>query len=179
MVKSGMPRGSLARTRTDLLLHDEGGASAVEFALVASLLFLILFGVIQFGIAYNRVQGLNSAGREGSRAASIGVPIADVVSRTKQAQSLFQASDITVDIEYSNDDGSTWTTVCSVAGTPCTTQTTSPCPAPCVAGSLIKVAARVSSAGAVGAKYAIAIPLWTNWRIPYTGVGTFRVDRTG
>jgi Flp pilus assembly pilin Flp len=173
-----MPRGSLLRKRTRLYVRDERGASAVEFALVASLLFLILFGVIQFGIAYNRVQGLNSAGREGSRAASSGVPIAGVVARVKQAQTLFAASDVTVDIEYSNDNGSTWTDVCAVGGTPCTTQPTTPCPSPCVAGSLIKVSARVSSAGAVGAKYAIAIPLWTNWRVPYAGVGTFRVDKT-
>jgi len=179
MVKSGMPRGTLTRKRMARRLHHERGASAVEFALVASLLFLILFGVIQFGIAYNRVQGINSAGREGARAASMGVPIVNVVSRAKGAQSLFQSNDVTVDIEYSNDNGSTWTTVCSAAGTPCTTQTTTPCPLPCAAGSLVKVSARVSSAGAVGAKYAIAIPLWTNWRVAYAGVGTFRVDRPG
>jgi hypothetical protein len=174
-----MHRGSQPlRRRQHPIRHEERGASAVEFAIVASLLFLILFGVIQFGIAYNRVQGLNSAGREGSRAASIGVPISGVVSRVKQAQSLFQAADVTVDIEYSNNDGSTWTTVCSVGGTPCNAQNTTPCPAPCAPGSLIKVTARVSSLGAVGAKYAIAIPLWANWRIGYTGVGTFRVDKT-
>jgi hypothetical protein len=46
---------------------EERGASAVEFAIIASVLFLVLFGTIQFGIAYNRYQGLNAAAREGAR----------------------------------------------------------------------------------------------------------------
>jgi Flp pilus assembly protein TadG len=156
-------------------LKEEKGASAVEFALVASLLFLILFGIIQFGIAYNRVQGLNSAGREGARAASIGAPIGQVLSRTRAAQSLFLTSDVKIDIDYSNDGGSTWTVVCSQATTSCDSKpaTDSPCPAVCVAGSLIRVSAKVAKSQ----KYAIAIPLWANWQIDYNGVGTFRVER--
>ena len=151
-------------------LKDEKGASAVEFALVASLLFLILFGIIQFGIAYNRVQGLNSAGREGARAASIGAPIGDVVARVRSAQSLFLTTDVKVDIDFSNDGGSSWTSVCANC---LVTSTSSPCPAPCVAGSLIRASAKV----AANQKYAIAIPLWANWKIDYNGVGTFRVER--
>lgn len=54
----------------------ERGASAVEFALIASLLFLIVFGIIQFGLAYNRVQGLQAATREGARIGSL--PTSDV-----------------------------------------------------------------------------------------------------
>lgn len=52
-------------------LRDERGASAVEFAIIASLLFLILFGTITFGIVFNRIQGLQSAGREGARLGSL------------------------------------------------------------------------------------------------------------
>ena len=166
-------------------LRDDRGASAVEFAIVASLLLLILFGIIQFGIAYNRVQGLNSAGREGARAASIGVPIGGIVDRTKSAASLFRPADVTVDIDYSNDDGTNWTTVCSTPGTVCSAtgtggnEASSPCPAPCAAGSLVRVTARVSSAGVTGQRYAIAIPLWASWKVAWTGQGLFRVDRTG
>jgi len=49
----------------------EKGASAVEFALIVSLLFVVLFGIIQFGIAFNRYQGLNAAAREGARLGSL------------------------------------------------------------------------------------------------------------
>jgi Flp pilus assembly protein TadG len=50
---------------------DETGAAAVEFALVFPILILLLFGIIQFSIAYNRVQGLHAAAREGARVASL------------------------------------------------------------------------------------------------------------
>ena len=151
-------------------LKDEKGASAVEFALVASLLFLILFGIIQFGIAYNRVQGLNSAGREGARAASIGAPVGQVVARVQKAQSLFATADVKVNIDYSTDDGGSWNTVCTNCAA---ASTASSCPAGCIAGALIRVSANVAKSQ----QYAIAIPLWSNWQIAYSGVGTFRVEK--
>jgi hypothetical protein len=43
------------------------GAVAVEFLLVAPLLFLLLFGIIQFGRAYNVKVELTGAVREGAR----------------------------------------------------------------------------------------------------------------
>jgi hypothetical protein len=49
----------------------ERGASAVEFALVAPLLILLVFGIVEFGITYNRQQGLHAAAREGARIASL------------------------------------------------------------------------------------------------------------
>jgi Flp pilus assembly protein TadG len=52
--------------------HDsERGAAAVEFALVLPLLILLVFGIIQFSIEYNRAQGLHAAAREGARLASL------------------------------------------------------------------------------------------------------------
>lgn len=49
----------------------ERGAAAVEFALVLPLLVLLVFGIVQFSIAYNRAQGLHAAAREGARIASL------------------------------------------------------------------------------------------------------------
>ena len=53
-------------------LRGEDGAAAVEFALVASLLFVLLFGIMEFGLAFFELQNLRSATREGARAAAIG-----------------------------------------------------------------------------------------------------------
>jgi Flp pilus assembly protein TadG len=51
----------------------EDGAAAVEFALLLPLLVLLLFGFIQFGIAFNtRIQATNAA-REAARMAVIGI----------------------------------------------------------------------------------------------------------
>jgi Flp pilus assembly pilin Flp len=53
--------------------RGEDGAAAVEFALLLPLLVLLLFGIIQFGIAFNaRIQATNAA-REAARTAVIGV----------------------------------------------------------------------------------------------------------
>ena len=54
------------------------GAAAVEFALVMIPLFLILFGIIEFGLAYNRQQAIHAATREGARVAAIGAPEEDI-----------------------------------------------------------------------------------------------------
>ena len=50
---------------------QERGAAAVEFAIVLPLLIVLVFGIVQFAIAYNRVQGLHAAAREGARLASL------------------------------------------------------------------------------------------------------------
>ena len=51
--------------------HPEDGAAAVEFAIVASLLFMVLFGIFEFGRIFNELEVLNSAAREGARAAAV------------------------------------------------------------------------------------------------------------
>ena len=51
-------------------LRGEEGAAAVEFALVVSLLFVLLFGIMEFGLAFFELQNLRSATREGARAAA-------------------------------------------------------------------------------------------------------------
>lgn len=51
--------------------RSESGAAAVEFALVASFLFLVLFGIIEFGRIFSELEVMNSAAREGARVAAV------------------------------------------------------------------------------------------------------------
>ena len=48
--------------------RDEKGGSLIEFALIAPLLFVILFGIIEFGILLYDKAMITNAGREGARA---------------------------------------------------------------------------------------------------------------
>lgn len=48
------------------------GAAVVEFALVLLPLIFVIFGIIDFGMAYNAKQTLNQAARVGARLASVG-----------------------------------------------------------------------------------------------------------
>ncbi len=52
-------------------IKDEEGAAAVEFALVAILLFGILFAIIDFGLVLHRYQVYEGAAREGARYAAV------------------------------------------------------------------------------------------------------------
>ena len=53
--------------------RGQEGAAAVEFALLLPLLVLLLFGFIQFGVAFNtRIQATNAA-REAARQAVVGI----------------------------------------------------------------------------------------------------------
>jgi Flp pilus assembly pilin Flp len=70
-------------------IRDERGASAVEFAIIASLLLLILFGTITFGLTFNRIQGLQSSAREGARLGSLSqTTVTQITSRALDSVSI-------------------------------------------------------------------------------------------
>lgn len=52
-------------------LRREDGAAAVEFALVVGLLAVLVFGLLEYGLAFWQVQNLRSAAREGARVAAV------------------------------------------------------------------------------------------------------------
>ncbi|HVF21003.1 MAG TPA: TadE/TadG family type IV pilus assembly protein [Mycobacteriales bacterium] len=53
--------------------RGDGGAAAVEFALVSVLLLMLVFGIIGFGIALYRQQAASHGAREGARLAAVGI----------------------------------------------------------------------------------------------------------
>ncbi len=64
----------------------ERGAMLVEFALIAPVLFLILFGIIEFGLVLNNFNSLRQGVRDGAREAVVGdvssTPCGDLVGVT-------------------------------------------------------------------------------------------------
>ncbi|MEQ8718727.1 MAG: TadE/TadG family type IV pilus assembly protein [Acidimicrobiales bacterium] len=66
----------------------DDGAVAIEFALVLPILVVLVFGIIQFGLFFNRQQGVHAAAREGARIAALSSTTSDdVVSRVDDALS--------------------------------------------------------------------------------------------
>ena len=53
------------------LHQDQRGAAAVEFAIVASLFFMLVFGIIDFGFAFHSWNNAVNAAREGARNAAV------------------------------------------------------------------------------------------------------------
>lgn len=50
---------------------DEKGAVAVEFALMAPILLLVLFAIVSYGRLFSEIQVMNAAAREGGRVAAL------------------------------------------------------------------------------------------------------------
>lgn len=127
--------------------REERGAAAVEFAIVLPLLILLVFGIVQFSIAYNRQQGLHAAAREGARVASL--------PQTTQ-------SDIT---DRVNDalQGVPFATSPTISVTPRSSQ---PCDQRVGQTVVVTVSANTS----------IDIPLWGNQSVTLTGRGEFRCE---
>jgi Flp pilus assembly protein TadG len=72
----------------------EEGAAAVEFAIIAPVLFMLIFGIIQFGIAWSQKEVFVQAAREGARYAAVGCESAcnsgDVQQRVADASIGYQ-----------------------------------------------------------------------------------------
>ena len=51
--------------------ESEAGVSMAEFALVLPILIVVLFSIVEMGIAFNRAQAIEAAAREGARLASL------------------------------------------------------------------------------------------------------------
>jgi Flp pilus assembly protein TadG len=52
-------------------LFSERGAVAAEFALILPILVMLIFGMLQLGLAYQRQESVHAAAREGARVASL------------------------------------------------------------------------------------------------------------
>ncbi len=52
-------------------LGDERGVAAVEFALISVVLFLLIFGIIEFGKTYSQYEVFLHAAREGARVGAV------------------------------------------------------------------------------------------------------------
>jgi Flp pilus assembly protein TadG len=95
------------RKRTSFRAHD--GQTMAEFALVLPLLALLLFGVIQFGIAFNHYITLTDAVRAGARKGAVGRhltdPEASVVAQVRAAATDLKPADLAIDVESSWQPG--------------------------------------------------------------------------
>lgn len=142
-------------------MRAEAGAAAVEFALIASVLLMILFGTAQFGIAFNRMQGIEAAAREGARTASLpDSTINDIATRVRAAVSIVDPAAMTVGC------GSLAT------GQGCIQVT------PSGAGGFLPCNLRAGQTVTVEVRYrtAITIPLWKTQGVTMNGKGDFRCE---
>ena len=64
---------------------NEKGAAALEFALIAPLLLMVLLGIVSYGYMLSFRQGMSQGAAEGARAAAVAVATADKPALARQA----------------------------------------------------------------------------------------------
>lgn len=71
--------------RAKRALAREDGVAAVEFALVAIPLFMVVFAIMVFGVVFSQYQAYTSAAREGARVAAVRGTSADITTAATNA----------------------------------------------------------------------------------------------
>ncbi|HKL10376.1 MAG TPA: TadE family protein [Clostridia bacterium] len=91
--------------RTHKFMRNRKGQAMVETIFVLPLLFLLIFGIIEFGRVYFTYSILSNAAREGARYAAVHEPVDydDAIERMKNVASTLSLEDD--DIEISDAGG--------------------------------------------------------------------------
>jgi Flp pilus assembly pilin Flp len=66
----------------------EDGAAAVEFALIVGVLAMLIFGMLQFGVAFFQLQNLRAATREGARIGAVDGTVQNIQDRVENASGI-------------------------------------------------------------------------------------------
>jgi Flp pilus assembly protein TadG len=101
--------------------RGDDGAALLEFALVAILLFTLIFGIIQYGFMLSFKQDMTRTAAEGARAGAVAFPASDALVAAQQAtmdaaQRTGKSCSTTNGVDSDGDGLS-----CNVTVTPCTT----------------------------------------------------------
>jgi len=88
--------------RTHKFIKNKKGQAMVETIFVLPLLFLLIFGIIEFGRIYFTYMTLSNAAREGARYSAVGMSSTDVESHINNVTSTVGTVDIDVDDETSD-----------------------------------------------------------------------------
>lgn len=83
-----------------VLARDEA-AAMVEFAIIAPLLFMLVFGIIDYGRFFFDYNRLTNAAREGARAAAVRdpVPVADIQALVRSRVTDARINNATINVQ--------------------------------------------------------------------------------
>jgi len=112
--------------------RDEKGAAALEFALVAPLLLMVLLGIVSYGYMLSFRQGMSQGAAEGARAAAVAIASATPAQKSAAAVNAVNLSLQSYGVSCDNvtnkltRDGAQVGT-CGVTIAPCTNNTATSC----------------------------------------------------
>lgn len=97
-------RGAAASPTRTRRLRGDDGVALVEFALVAPVFFLLIFGIIEFGYGYGQSLDVRHGAREGSRLLAVNFKTGSPNAATQSAQIV---SEICDRMQVAGGDGTT------------------------------------------------------------------------
>lgn len=84
------------KKRTNRLARDERGSPAVEFALIAPVLILLILGIVQFGFAFYTYNEMMNGAREGARRLAVGATELSARQRAEDTMALDRPYDFVI-----------------------------------------------------------------------------------
>jgi len=82
----------------------EGGQSLVEFALVLPIFLLILFAIVDFGMAFHAWITVTNSAREGARVGAVRASAADIEQRVRDTTGTLDQDDLLVTVTNAEGD---------------------------------------------------------------------------
>jgi len=82
----------------------EGGQSLVEFALVLPIFLLILFAIVDFGMAFHAWITVTNSAREGARVGAVRASAADIEQRVRDTAGVLDQDDLLVTVTNAEGD---------------------------------------------------------------------------
>jgi len=83
----------------------EDGQSLVEFALVIPIFLLVLFSIVDFGMAFHAWITVTNSAREGARIGSVHAPAATIEQRVRDTATSLEQADLSVSVTNADDQG--------------------------------------------------------------------------
>ena len=84
---------------------EEGGQSLVEFALVVPIFLLVLFAIVDFGMAFHAWITVTNSAREGARIGAVHAPAATIEQRVRDTATSLEQANLDVSVTNADDQG--------------------------------------------------------------------------
>jgi len=84
--------------------EGEGGQSLVEFALVLPIFLLVLFAIVDFGMAFHAWIAVTNSAREGARLGAVRGPADEIVQRVRDTTGTLDQDKLTVTVTNAEGD---------------------------------------------------------------------------
>jgi len=82
----------------------EGGQSLVEFALVLPIFLLVLFAIVDFGMAFHAWIAVTNSAREGARLGAVRGPATEIEQRVRDTTGTLDQANLTVTVTNAEGD---------------------------------------------------------------------------